>query len=226
METLECIKQRRSVRKFSDIPVKWDDITQIVDTVRYAPTSGNLQNFKCVVVMDKGKIKKIAEECAKQQWLQTAPVVIVLCADVEKAKKFYGIRGERLYATQNVAAATQNILLACCDIGLAGCWVGAFNEEAIKRILGIPGSVRPQVIIPIGYAAEKPRDLPKYRLNDLFYIDSYGNKVFDWNEYMGWSSVKIEKTLKEAAETLKTGVKKAIEKISDKVKNKEEKQEV
>jgi len=203
-----------------DIPLDWDVLTRIIDAARYSPTSGNLQNNKFIIVFDKGKIKKLCECCANQLWISTAPAVIVVCAEPEKAKKFYGVRGERLYSIQNSAAAAMVIMLAACDFGLATCWVGAFDEDSLKSCLGIPGNVRPQVIIPIGYPDEKPKELPKYRVNDILSLDKYGNKYEDLTEFTGWTSVRIEKNLKQAAESLKKGAKKLGKKIKEKVKKK------
>lgn len=218
METIDCIKTRRSIRQFQDIPLDWEVVTDIIDAARYAPTSGNLQNNKFIVVFDKAKINKLCECCANQLWIATAPAVIVVCAEPEKARKFYGIRGERLYSIQNSAAAALVIMLAAQDHDLATCWVGAFDEDSVKSTLGIPGTIRPQVIIPIGYAAEKPKHLPKYRVNDILGIDSFGNKYEDLTEFTGWTSVKIEKKLNEATEVVKKGAKKLGKKVVEKVK--------
>ncbi|MEA3430291.1 MAG: nitroreductase family protein [Nanoarchaeota archaeon] len=218
METTDCIKKRRSVRKFMDIPLDWDVVTKIIDAARYTPTSGNLQNNKFIVVFDKGKIKKLCGACASQAWMSTAPAIIVVCSEPDKAKKFYGIRGERLYSIQNSAAAAMVIMLAACDVGLATCWVGAFDEDAVKSTLGIPGSIRPQVIIPIGYPDETPSKLPKYRLQDVLGIDRYDNKYEDLSEFTGWSSVRVEKTVKNTLKAVKKGAKKLSEKVVEKVK--------
>lgn len=203
-----------------DVPLDWDIVTKIIDSARYTPTSGNLQNNKFIVVFNKSKIAKLAECCANQLWMNTAPAVIVICSEPDKAKKYYGIRGERLYSIQNSAAAAMTIMLAACDFELATCWVGAFDEDAVKSALGIPGKARPQVVIPIGYAAEKPKALPKYRLKEILGIDKYGNKYEDLSEFTGWTSVRIEKAVKETLKSVKKGAKKLGKKIKEKVKKK------
>lgn len=213
MDFYDTLKGRHSVRKYRDIPLSWDVLTRVVDSVRYAPTSGNLQNFKFVVVLNKSFISAIAEASANQLWMQTAPVLIVVCAELEKAKKFYGLRGERLYAVQNASNAAMIMSLAAHAEGLSSCWVGAFNEDEVVRILNIPSTVRPQAILALGYSDEKPRAQPKYELANLFYIDLYGNKVFDWNEYLGWTSVKVEKS----AGKTKDFIEKAAKVVKDKI---------
>ena len=190
MELLECIKTRRSIRKFLDIPVEWDKIGTIVDAGRYAPTSGNLQNWKFIIVLDEGKRKAIAEACLQQFWMAKAPVHIIICSEPEKAKRFYGIRGERLYSVQNCASAAQNMLLTAHSLGLGGCWVGAFDEDMIKRTVGMPDNARPQVIVPVGYPAEKVPSPMQFQLENITFIEDWGRKL-DMDEYLGYSSATV-----------------------------------
>jgi len=220
MDTLECIKKRRSVRKFLDVPIDWDIITTILEAGSFAPSAGNLQNNKYIVVFDKNKIKKIAESSANQLWINTAPVVIVICSEPAKSKKFYGVRGERLYAIQNSAASAMNILLAAEAKGISSCWVGAFDEDSIRNILSIPGKARPQIIIPLGYNDQTPKPNPRYKINDIMYLDKWGNKYEDLSEFTGWTSVRIEKKLKSAIKTVSDATKKVTKSISEAVKKK------
>lgn len=64
-------------------------------------------------------------------------------------------RGLELYSKQSTAATTENMFLAATDLGLGASWVGAFNEDEIKKILNLPSKLRPVILMPIGYAAEK-----------------------------------------------------------------------
>ena len=190
MDIIECIKTRRSIRKFLDVPVEWDKIGTIVDAGRYAPNSGNLQNWKFVVVLGEETRKKIAEACLQQLWMAKAPVHIIVCSEPEKAKRFYGIRGERLYTIQNCAAATQNMLLTAHSLKLGACWVGAFDEDMLKRAVGIPDVIRPQAVIPIGYPAEKVPSPIQYQLENIVFMESW-NRRFDIDEYLGYSSATV-----------------------------------
>ncbi len=216
MDVLDCIKTRRSIRKYLDVPVEFDKLTNIVDAARFAPSSGNVQNWKFIVVFDKGKRKKLAEACLQQFWMEQAPVHIIVCGEPEKARRFYGIRGERLYTIQNCATAIQNILLTAHSLGLGACWVGAFDEDMIKRDFGIPDNVRPQAIITIGYADEDPPAPPKYKIEFMFFFQSWRARIKDAATYFGWTSVGFEKAFKEGTESGKGILKKASEKIAEK----------
>ncbi|MBC7131114.1 nitroreductase family protein [Candidatus Bathyarchaeota archaeon] len=156
MEVFEAIKGRRSVRSFRETPVSDDIVKQLIDAARWAPSAGNIQPWEFIIVR-KPEIKhRLAEAALGQFFIEEAPVVIVVCANELRSAQGYGMRGRTLYCIQDTAAATQNIHLAAYSMGLGTCWVGAFREEEVRHILGIPQGIRPVAIIPVGYPAEKP----------------------------------------------------------------------
>lgn len=211
MDVVECIKTRRSVRKFLDVPVEWDKVGTIVDAARNAPNAGNLQNWKFIIVVKEDTRKGLAEACLQQFWMAKAPVHIIACAEPEKGKRFYGIRGERLYSVQNCAAAVENMLLTAHSLGLGACWIGAFDEEHVKRILGIPDNVRPQAVVPIGYPAEKVPAPMQFQLENIVFVENWGNKVKDMDAVLGYTSAVFRDIVgkgKKAAKKIKKRIKK------------------
>jgi len=194
---------RRSVRKFLDKPVEWEKIGKILDAGRYAPSSGNLQNWKFIVVSDPEKRKAIAEAALTQHWIAVAPYIIVIIAEPEKAIRFYGIRGERLYTIQNCAAVAENMLLAAHSLGLGSCWIGAFDENKISSILGVVKEVRPQIILPIGYPDEVEAPPQKFRLENITYIEQWWGRAKDIEAYLGRTSGKVMKAIDKGGEILK-----------------------
>src|SRR3989344_5104990 len=174
MDVLEAIRTRRSVRKYRDIPVEWEKVGLILDSGRLAPSAGNIQNWKFIVITDRNTRHQISEACLEQQWMAKAPVHIVIVAEPEKARRFYGLRGEKLYTIQNCAAATENMILAAHSLGLGTCWIGAFDEERIKEIVPMPDFVRPQSIITVGYPDEIVPTPVKYTLENIMFFRSYG----------------------------------------------------
>ena len=159
------------------IDIERDKLGAIIDAGRLTPSAGNLQSWEFVIVKDKNSIKKLAEASFQQYWISGAPVVIVICAKLEKLKQYYGIRGEKLYSIQNCAAAAQSMLLMAHDVGLGACWVGAFDETMVARVIGTPEDVRPQVIIPLGYADEEVPEPPNYTLEDVTGFENYRSKA-------------------------------------------------
>lgn len=184
MDVFECIKTRRSVRKFLDAEVTMDQIGEILDAGRFAPCAGNIQNWKFILIKNQQIKNKVGEAAFQQYWVAKAPVIIVICAVVDKLEQYYGVRGERLYSIQNCSAAVENMLLTVHSIGLASCWVSAFDETMVRRALHIPEEVRPQAILPIGYAAEEIPEPPNYTLEDVTFFEEYGNKVGNFDNVM------------------------------------------
>ncbi|MFC1800428.1 nitroreductase family protein [Nanoarchaeota archaeon] len=218
MDTWECIKTRRSIRKYKPVPVPRALVAKVVDAGRFAPSSGNLQNWKFIVVTDEGLKKAIAEACLEQYWMEKASVHIVMVAEPDKAKRFYGKRG-MLYTTQNIAAATENMLLCAHSIGLGACWVGAFDEGKIATIVHVPNEYRIQAVITVGYADEVPPEPTKYHLEMVGYFNRWRGRIEDVEEFLGFHSVKIQKGIEKGKELLGEGIKKLGDKLKEKVKS-------
>ena len=223
MDTFECIKTRRSIRKYLDKPVPWDDIHAVVEAAMYAPSAGNLQNWKFIILLERGLKKKIAEAALQQYWIEAAPVVIVVCAEPGKAERYYGVRGERLYTIQNCAAAIENMLLAANARGLGSCWVGAFEEDAVTRALSIPENegIRPQAILTFGYPDEKPEMPRRFTIETLLYFNKWRGVMKSVPLYLGYWGESLKKNLKEKGEEIVEKVKKKIEKAKEKKKSKQ-----
>ncbi|MBW2993376.1 nitroreductase family protein [Candidatus Woesearchaeota archaeon] len=214
MEVLDCIKTRRSIRKYLDKAVAGDDLHKILEAGQYAPSSGNLQNWKFIVVLDKAVKKKIAEAALQQYWIEAAPVLIVVCAETKKAERYYGIRGERLYSIQNCAAAVENMLITANSIGLGSCWISAFEEDAVVRILGIPekDDIRPQAIITIGYADETPEQPKRFTIETITYFNKWRGVMKDVPAYFQYWGESVRKNLQPKAEDIIEKIKKRIKK--------------
>lgn len=206
MEVFEAIITRRSIRKYHDKPVEWDKIVTILEAGKFAPTAGNLQNFKFVATKDEEIRKQIADACLQQTWMTSAPVHILVFSEPEKIKRFYGVRGERLYDIQGCAAAIQNMLLTAHSLGLGSCWVGAFDESRIRHIQNLPESVFVQGIVTVGYPAEQPQMPAKYRIEHVVFIERWGQRKKIPYSSMGWWSVRVEKAIKDASKAVKKGV--------------------
>jgi nitroreductase len=177
MDALECIASRRSIRRFLDMPIDKETIMDIVDAGHLAPSSGNVQDWRFVVVDDKELMKKLSEHSLGQDCVHNAAFLIVVFADPEQTERHYGLRGSRLYTVQNCSAAIQNMLLAAHAMDIGAVWVGAFDEDKIKVLLDAPANVRPQAIIAFGYPAEMPDTKVVKDLNTITYFNKYGAKI-------------------------------------------------
>jgi nitroreductase len=154
MEFAEVVAKRRSVRHFNTrLEVTDDDVRALLEAATTAPTAGNIQPWRFVVVRSEEARARLAASMG-QKWATAAPVVIVVCVDPRPCIARYGERGERLYSIQDTSAAVQTILLAAVDRGLASCWIGAFDDDAVREAVGVSRPITPVAVLPIGYSAE------------------------------------------------------------------------
>lgn len=173
MDVFEVMKQRRSIRAYTNQTVSDQQIRRLLEAAVLAPSAGNVQPWEFVVVKDSATKEKLAEAALGQSFVKTAPVVIVVCADLDKAKRVYGIRGEKLYSIQDTAAAVQNILLAVEALGLGTCWVGAFNDNEVAKAVNAPANIRPVAILPIGYPVKPARGPLKVAVNEFVHYEKF-----------------------------------------------------
>ena len=168
MDVFEAIEKRRSVRLFDPArEVPEEMVEEILNCGCQAPSAGNVQPWRFIVVRD-GELKKALAAAARgQDFVAQAPVVIVACADLTSHSLSYGQRGVELYSIQDTAAAIENMLLAATALELGSCWVGAFHEDEVARALRLAKDIRPLALVPLGYAAgevQPPRKMDCRRL--------------------------------------------------------------
>jgi SagB-type dehydrogenase family enzyme len=216
MDVFEAIRTRRSIRKYKDKEIPWDNVVTIMQAGKYAPNAGNLQNWKFIVVKTDGKRKAITRACLQQDWMEQAPVFIVVVADPKKAARYYGTRGARLYTIQACAAAMENMLLTAHSLGLGACWVGAFDEDEIWRILGLPEETSVQGVLTLGYADETPEAPPKYRIEHMMFFEKWWGRVEAPKTHLGWWSAFNMDAVNKGKKLAKKVHKKVKEKISKK----------
>lgn len=176
MNIFKCITTRRSIKEFEKKPVDDKLIGVILYMATHAPSAGNTQEWNFIVVRDEKQKKRLAVAALHQNFIVKAPVVIVVCYDLEKVSLRYGKRGENLYSIQDTANAAMLITLSANGLGLGSCWVSAFDEDQVKTILELPENLRPIAIIPIGYPAKKPEMPRRTPFENLTYVDSYEKK--------------------------------------------------
>jgi nitroreductase len=166
MELKEAIRNRQSVRDFSDSKVPQLILDEILEYANRAPSAGNLQARDFIIVDDERKKEQLSIAANDQTFIAEAPVIIVVCANLKRISS-YGKRGRDLYCIQDASAAIEHILLMAVDHGLNTCWVGAFDEQAVSTLLELPPYIRPVALIPLGYAKKNHTARTKRMETDL-----------------------------------------------------------
>lgn len=192
MDVFTCCMTRRSCRKYLSKPVEFEKLGVMVEAACHAPSAGNLQHWKFVLVTDSDMISKIADFAYQQYWIKTAPALIAACSLYERPERFYGKRGSQLYAIQSVAAAIENMLLTATAMGLGTCWVGGFFEERVKDLLKVPSNVNLHALITVGYPDEEPTEKDVAPLNSSVFFNEYGMPFKNFNKVMKDYSLEWE----------------------------------
>jgi len=216
MEVFECIEKRRSIRRYEKKDVPNEMIMQIITAGTYAPSAGNMQPWEFVLVRERKIKKKLSDLALKQEHVEEAPLLIVVLANKEKSGLRYGDRGRNLYSIQDTAACIENMLLACTALGLGACWVGSFDEEKVREVLGAPEELRPVAILTVGFPLPYERLPERSRIpfNRITWEERYGKELSWIMDYgresrFGWKPLDQQiKEIKERIEEKKRTLKK------------------
>ena len=157
MDFDKVITARRSIRRYEQKSVADEDLRNLIDWARFAPSGGNCQKLRFLVIRNAACAEKIFAQTAWAKlvyprrspvWGKDAPQTFIALTAEEKDIS------STLYA--DAGAAVQNILLGACSLGLGTCWIGAFNKEKVHEILGLETSTRVVFLVAVGYSAEDP----------------------------------------------------------------------
>ena len=174
MNVFESIRKRSSVRSFLDKPIENDVLMSVMEAGRLAPSAKNRQEWRFIVVKDSQLRKKIGEAANGQTFVGEAPVVLVACGVTDGYVMSCGQSSFPI----DVAISLDHISLAAVELGLGTCWIGAFNENMVKDILGIPKRYKLMILFRLGYEKKFGKYGTPYRrkLSDFVHIDTFGNK--------------------------------------------------
>jgi nitroreductase len=162
MDLMQAIRTRRSIRNFRDKSVEEEKLLAVLEAGRLAPSARNMQDWRFIVVKDSATRQRLAEAARDQQFVAQAPVVIAACGTSDLVMTC----GQPAYAI-DVAIALDHMTLAAASLDLGTCWIGAFYEDKVKEILGVPQEIRVVALLPLGYPAKQPGPLARKTLDEI-----------------------------------------------------------
>jgi len=173
MDIFQAIRDRRSIRKYKEIPVEREKIDQVLDAARLAPSWKNQQCWRFLVLTAPDKrallLEAFPDDNPGKKAIAMAPVVIVVCADPSESDVENGIE----YFVADTAIAFEHLCLSAHALGLGTCWMGWYDEAGIKSSLGIPKSIRIVGITPLGYPDQEPKARPRKELSEIAFFDEW-----------------------------------------------------
>jgi nitroreductase len=188
MDTLEAIKNRRSIRKYKADPI--DDVTleTILDAARLAPSWANTQCTRLIVIRDINTKSKLTETIIPNPILgsnpalnafKMAPIIIVACAEKNISGCFnnqpYTDKGEYWFMF-DVGLAMENLVLAAASFGLGTVHVGLFDTQKVADILNVPDSYHIVEMVPLGYPEFQPNPRPRKLLSEIVFYEKFGQQ--------------------------------------------------
>ena len=179
MNTIECIKTRRSIRKFADRAVEADIIADVVNTAAYAPSWKNSQTTRYIAVLDKALKDRLAKECMMgfEYNIGTAngaPAMMVITtvnnrSGYERDGSATTSKGTH-WQSFDAGIATQTFCLAAHEAGLATVIMGIFDENKVAEVVGVPEGQSVSALVAIGYADDEPQAPKRKSAEDLLTI--------------------------------------------------------
>lgn len=158
--SIECIMNRRSIRKYTSQPVSEEDLAVLLKAGMAAPSAVDERPWEFVVVRDPEKRKAVSNVCRYWAPAAHAPLVIAVCADTTRGDEIL-----RTFFVQDCSCASENILCAAAGIGLGGVWLGVYGMQErmnqLAAVLGMPAGVIPVSVLAIGHPDQTraPREL-------------------------------------------------------------------
>jgi len=149
---LEAIRKRYSCRAYQDRPIEQEKLDQIFEAARLAPSAKNMQDWRFVVVTDKEKKQRVADSTNRPEVFGRAAAIIAACSNSDDV-----MRCGQPIGPIDVAIALEHICLQATQLGLATCWIGSFEPEKVRAILGIPQDIAIIELMAVGYPANGRR---------------------------------------------------------------------
>jgi nitroreductase len=153
MDLNEAIRSYRPCRQFQSRPVPAEKVRAILAAARLAPSQGNLQPWRFVVVQDDERKRLLAQACVKGKPVAEAPIAVVAFSVEEDVPVTIG--GYISAYPLDVAVAIGHLQLAATAEGLGSAWIVDFHADKVRAVLGVPDEgIHPIAILPIGFPAE------------------------------------------------------------------------
>ncbi len=169
---LESMKNRRSIRKYTDQDVPASLLDELLEVATRASNTGNMQLYSVVVTRDPANKERLAPAHFNQPMVTEAPVVLTFCADANRFVRWAECRKAEagfdnlqmfIAATIDAMLFAQSFCDAAEEKGLGICYLGttAYNADRIVELLSLPRLVVPIVTVTVGYPAEPLPDQPE-----------------------------------------------------------------
>ncbi len=185
MSIVDQLKAMDCVSEFENRPINDAVLSAIVGAAAWAPSAGDAQPWEIIVI--RGRERKLAfvntlldshlrpnvEIHERQDWILQAPVILMMCLDLTRAKARFGEIGAELFGIQDTGAAIQNIRLVALEHGVKSCMIRELDRCRLAELLELPAHVKPLIAIAFGYSHVDRKRKPGLPLEDYMHLEKW-----------------------------------------------------
>ena len=194
MDVREALRQRRTIRKFTQQKISLDCIKQVVSLARLCPSAANLQYIECGVIAEQDMVDKVFEHTRWAGYLSDGRP-----KDDERPVAFIAVVANTLKSPQpdlrDIGAFVQSLLLAFLEEGIAGCWIESCDKDVLMSLLKLPAHCVLDSVVALGGPAQEAKTVtykesvkyyvdkqnvlcvPKRDLKDIMFVETYGRHL-------------------------------------------------
>ena len=165
MDVKAAISARRSIRKYEPKQIPKEVLEELLEAARLAPSSNNQQRWSMIVVTDDETKRRLVPVSGNQRFVGECSAYLVGVAEP----------GE-YYSAIDMTIALDHLSLKAVEMGLGTCWIGDFEGDKVKEMLGIPKEREVPICMTVGYPAQSPAARRRKPLSGLFHAGAWGKK--------------------------------------------------
>ena len=163
MQVQDAIKTRLSIRRYADRQIADEDMKVLLQALQLSPSANNLQNWEFVFVGDPELKRNLIPACSGQRFVGDCAYLIAAVAD--HTQKWHMV---------DITIALTNLTLQAVELGYGTCWIGAFDENQVKRILNVPNDKKVVICMTLGTPEGRHVSRGRKAIDSFVYLDRFG----------------------------------------------------
>jgi nitroreductase len=163
MDVKTAIQSRRSIRKYENKPIPKEILEDLLESARIAPSANNAQGWYMIAITDKDILAKLVPMSGHQKFVEECSLYLVGVTEP-------GV----YYSAVDMTIALDHLSLRALELGLGSCWIGDFESDKLKQLLGIPAERDVPICMTVGFPAQSPAARKRKPLSQLFHKEKWG----------------------------------------------------
>ncbi|MBI4282969.1 MAG: nitroreductase family protein [Chloroflexi bacterium] len=173
MDTIEALRNRRSVKSYLAKPVPRETLQALVDLARLSPSGSNKNSWRFIAITQNETLARLSQTHGACKWLNAAPAGIAIVVDPASTR----------YWLEDCSVAAYSIWLAATAQGMGAAWAAMYQsdnpdetqrrQQFVREILSVPDNLLVPMVLAIGYPESQPAAKKRPELKEIIYWDRY-----------------------------------------------------